>query len=395
MILSTLKSLILSGIDAFNNLVGGPTKFTRLVVIDPTVEFPDDQRRRDFIAANAEVELKDFVNDGFYSMSKPSGLGDDAIWQGIYTATTVLRWKLTPTEENHARMLSAVLALKQHFHKGILCRGAIPAEFEYQLLSRDPSKIYHDENGYIYLEDASLDSLLGVMFGAAVVNKYADEQCKAALSWTLKEFSFAFSNANYSLVNRDNTCTPYGDCSLGFFQAPIRLLAATLPSIVSGGIEWEEIARKYGAEFAVTDTQIPGKISYVNAHLAMLATLTFVMSALQGSPGLPQAIAGLKTLMDKYADTGNSFLIFGCAVLGVKPSQSQMDKARKVMSEFPIGLKPRVGLNNAGPMLQPVPVWQRPASDYVFQRSPYTCHNTDTTIYSRLDYLLAHYLSKV
>jgi hypothetical protein len=405
-LLSILKSGLLSAADGFNGLVGGPQPFNRAALRDPSASFADDMARRDAIAAAAELELSGFVKDGVFVAALPNDLGDCAIWQGVYTAMCTMRWSAKPNAENQAAMLAAANALARYFYStsvgtSILVRGAMPLALEGTFFSVDPANAsrYFTDNyagvPYVYREDASLDSLLGVMFGAAIVARFGDAPSRAALSSVLGSFSFGFTRAGFKITNRDGSPTTYGDCSPGFIQAPVRTLAGALPSLVAGDNTWQWIARSFAPEFSTTDTQAPGKISYVNAHLAILANLTFVCAAPAGSPGVGEAADGLRALLSKYEDVGNSFLVYAAARLGVAPRQSAKDKADKVLVEFPIGPKPKKGFNDSvAPAMQPVPVWQRPPADVIWQRSPYPYSGSDSKAYNRLDYLLAHYFSR-
>lgn len=409
MILSFLKSAILTGADAFNAAVGGPSPFTRQALRDPSGHFVDDMARRDFIAKEAETEMDRFVNNGVFFAELPNSLGDACIWQGVYTAMTVMRWQARPSVGSQQDMVAAATALSRYFYPtgpgaSILVRGAVPAILERTSFHVDPNnKQHYFTDGYlgevyVYRQDASLDSLLGAMFGAAIVQRFGDAAARAVLAEPLVRFAVGFKRAGYRLVNRDGSPTTYGNCAPGFAQAPVRVLAAALPSLLgdgAAGADWRAIAKAYAPEFATTDTQIPGKISYVNAHLAILANLTYVCAAPAGAPGLEQAAEGVRKLLAKYSDAGNAFLVHAAARLGVGPSQAQKDKADKVLIEFPLGYKPRAGLNSsAAPALQPVPVWQRPPSDIIWQRSPYPYAGSEALDYTRLDYLVAHYMQR-
>lgn len=409
-LLSVLKATVLKAADGFNATVGGPQPFTRRAIPDPSGHFVDDMTRRDYIAAQAEAELERFVRDGVFFAELPNSLGDAAIWQGVYTAMTAMRWAARPSVGSQQAMLAAATALSRFFYPtgpgvSVLVRGAVPQALEGSFFSVDPNNgAHYFTDGYLgpvyaYRDDASLDSLLGVMFGAAIVARFGDAPSRAVLAGPLTRFAAGFKAAGYRLTNRDGSPTRYGDCSPGFAQAPVRVLAAALPSLLAGTDDWRAIAATFAPEFATTDTQIPGKISYVNAHLAMLANLTWIAAAPQrGSrpaPGTVEAADGLRKLLEKYSDTGNAFLVHAAARLGVIPTQSQKDKADKTLIEFPLGAKPAAGLNSSvAPSLQPVPVWQRPPADVIWQRSPYPYSGSETLAYNRMDYLLAHYFQR-
>lgn len=409
MILSLLKSAVLTGADAFNSAVGGPSPFTRRAIKDPSGHFTDDMARRNYIASEAEKELEGFVRKGVFFAELPNSLGDACIWQGVYTAMAVMRWNVKPSVGSQQAMVEAAIALSRYFYPtgpgaSILVRGAVPASLEHTHFHVDPNNSqYYFTDGYtgelhVYRQDASLDSLLGAMFGAAIVQRFGDSAARAVLTESLVRFAVGFKKAGYRLTNRDATPTRYGNCAPGFAQAPVRVLAAALPSLLAdgtAGADWRAIAKAHAPEFATTDTQIPGKISYVNAHLAILANLTYVCAAPSDAPGLEQARDGLRKLLAKYSDAGNAFLVHAAARLGVGPTQAQKDKADKVLIEFPLGSKPRAGLNSStAPALQPVPVWQRPPCDIIWQRSPYPYTGSETLDYTRLDYLTAHYFAR-
>ncbi len=402
--LSWIKASILRGADGFNDLVGGPERFSRDALLDPSCPLRG-AARREAIAQAAELEMASFISDGCFVAQKPNDLGDAAIWQGVYTAMTALRWSVKKDAASLAAMQAAAIALSCYFYEtgpgiSIIVRGAMPIWLERKLFSIDPanaSRYFTDGccgDPFAYREDASLDSMLGAMFGAAIVNRFGDAASRAFLSREMKRFSCGFTKAGFKITNRDGSVTTYGDCSPGFLQAPVRTLAAALPSLVSGGQEWRAIAMSHAAEFATTDTQVPGRISWVNANLAILASLTFAFAAPKDAPGLPEIMRGLDALLDKYADAGNSFLIFGSILAGAPVTVGQRDKGSKILSEFPIGPKPQSGLNSStADSLQPVPVWQRPPSDVIWQRSPYAYSGSDATAFNRLDYLIAHYLA--
>ena len=397
---SWLKSAVLSGVNGLNDLLGGPQPFSRARIVDPTPSAAglDDASRLAAIADSAELELAGFVSNGAFAQSEPNDMGDMGIWQGIYTAMTVLRWQKSKTIEAQTSMQAAAAAMACYFYKGQVVRGALPTALQGTLFHVDSTQAaqYFIDGEYTYREDASLDSMLGLMYGAAIVNRFGDDVSKASLSAPLSAFSAAFTKAGFNITNRDGSVTTYGACTPGFLQAPVRTLAAMLPSMVIRGNDWLELAKSFAPELATTDTQVPGNISYVNAHLAILANLTWLTAGHEGLVGYTEAVAGLRSLLGKYSDAGNAFLIYGCAAIGIAPTADQMAKAAKVLIEFPVGPKPQTSYNTStAPSLQPVPVWQRPPVDVVWQRSPYTYSGSDSTSYNRMDFLLAYYLSLI
>lgn len=408
-LLSGVKALALAGADVLTGAVGGPSRFTRAVVPDPADSFFDAMTRRDALAAAAEEELARFVHGGVFFAQDPNDLGDAAIWQGVYAAMTALRWHVRPTPASRKALQEAAEALSRYFYptgpgESVLMRGAVPQALEGTAFRVDPTQGGHYFTDgylgqpYVYRDDASLDSLLGAMFGAAIVQRFGHSGARSVLETPLESFAHAFEKDGYRLTNRDGSRTRHGDCRPGFFQAPVRTLAAALPSLMAGSPvapSWRAIARAHAPEFVRTDTQLPGRVSWVNAHLAILANLAYVAAAPSDAPGIEHARAGVRVLLDKYADAGNAFLVHAARLLGVQPTQRQLDQADKILLEFPLGAKPRAGhYPDATAASQPVPVWQRPPSDIVWQRDPYQHRGSEPHAYTRLDYLIAHYCSR-
>lgn len=387
--LSLLKSLLLKGVDAAN---GRPAKFDRAFDPDPRTSFSDDASRRITIEYFAELELRNFVVEGTFSCALPNDLGDAAIWQGVYTAMCVFRWKFYGTEGARIAMVKASTALARYLHFGTLVRGAMPSALEGKLFVKDPTKAtaYFTYDGYTFREDASLDSLVGVMFGIAAVKKYGDADANVPLVLPLNSFATRFAKDGYRLTNTNGSRTTYGDCSPGFFQAPVRVIAAALPSLLAELNDWYAIAEGHKSEFATPDTQVPGKMSWVNANLSILATCAFLMGSDGGDPAYRQARDGLSSLVGKYADAGNSFLIAMANLLGPTASVLQTANAAKILGEFPLGAKLK-SVASSGEASQPLPPWKRPPYDVAWQRSPYTMGGATDSDLCRLDYLVAHY----
>lgn len=384
--LSFLKSSVLSLFDKI------PVPFNRPASPDPAGPGIFE------LEASAEIELRDFVRDGCYVQHKPpelSDLGDACIWQGVYAAMCVHRWRVKKSDFSKALLIEASEALAKYVRNGVLHRGAMPTALQGVLFNKDKTKVYLDDSdGYTYRDDASLDSLLGFCYGAATIMKLGCPEAASTIFNACKSLTVRFTADNYKLVNRDGSPTKYGNCTPGFFQAPVRTMAACLPSLIAGAAEWRDIARKYAPEFSTTDTQIPGKMSWINAHLAILASLTYVMVTGEKDNGHAQACRGVEKLLDKYSDAGNAFLIFGAQSSGQKISRDERRAAELVLSEFPFKAK------TAWPVMpkneQPTPVWLRPRMDIVWQRNPYEQGGGDhpDIALNKMDFLLAHYMNQ-
>ena len=385
-LLSNMKAMVLRAVES-------------LSAPRPYFDRPTDPEKLDVsledIAKSAERELEDFVRDGAFFAQKPNDLGDACIWQGVYTAMCVQRWRYEKSPAAKKLMREAAKALAMYPRWGVLNRGAVPKALEGQFFHRDPTKRYlNDSNGYVYRDDASLDSLLGFCYGAATIVRYGDQGTKDVVAKAFFELSVNFSRNGYRLINNDETFTKYGNCALGLFQAPVRVMAACLPSLLAGQDDWRKIAARHAPEFKTPDTQIPKKMSWVNAHLAILATLSYLMLTKAEDPGHREAQLGLNALLGKYVHAGNAFLIFGAVAADCLITANERELGVKVLSEFSLAGKP---WSEPGPINpEPTPVHRRPRLDVVWQRSPYEQgggEHPDVRL-NRMDFLMAYYLHR-
>ncbi|TAK59552.1 hypothetical protein [Methylobacter sp.] len=407
--LSALKALLLSAIDKVNENGSPWEKFTRPISPDPSVLFTNVRERLDTIAMSAEQELEGFVRDGFYVQLKQTDMGDACIWQGIYTAMTVYRHKVLQTDSSLATMRAAAKALSMYINRdyNIVCRGAMPASLEGDLFHIDATKAdkyFRNMHPYfgemVYREDASLDSFVGLMYGIAVVLRLSKDKESIDCFENLSNFCAEFRDAGCKLTNRDGSMTKYGDCEPKLIQAPVRILAATLPSLLCGCEQWKKIAKDYGFEFERTETHFLWMQAWFNDHLAMLSNLAFVIGTKDGDFGRSSAIKGLQVLVEKHADKGNSFLLLSTLSLGIDVSQGRIEKAIQVLAEFPVGAKPmsadadvpKVSWQGKIQAKQPVPVWTRPPQDVIWQRCPYDVKGAEDVKINRMDFLLGYYL---
>ena len=398
-IFSWLKVQALAAIDRFNSKNEPFQDFTRSIEQKP----PFLTAQEEWLAHLAEfyrLGLADFTtaDHELFQEVRPNSLGDLCIWQGVYSAYCSL--SKGPLGENG---LARYVSPEGFLHRGVAPHGA-------PWFTVDPSKVYQDDGSWVTRDDASLDSLLGFLFGVAMASR--TKRMTPALCGAMKRLASRFVADGYRLKNPDGSFTTYGDCRPGVVQAPVRNLAATLVAYWGEACGaptpgWRDICKSYGGEFSRTETHVLWKHAWYNDHLAMLATCAGFMADAAWFSGCR---AGLDVLLTKHAKAGNAFLIFMDDYLepnSISPGKrARLDNANLVLLEFsdtmaPNGKRAGTVKNEGYPAFmwggqrmarQPVPAWRRPPADYFWQRNPYSLEGSSSENYSGLDFLLAYTL---
>jgi hypothetical protein len=409
--LAKLKASLLSLVDAINVAAEPFEPFTRGLEIGPGETLTPS--RLDEMAGYSDQHLSGFLSEGgkFYVYSIPNDMGDLCIWQGVYTAMRCLEAKATG--QGNGKAVTALYGLL-NFSDGILLRGYAPDRYDgtvYQIDQGKAGQYWHGQDGALRREDASLDSLAGWLFGMACAIKYLDlgEDTKKQIG----RYAERFLAAGCRLLNRDGSMTRHGDCRPGFFQAPVRNLAATavarLAYLANGNGKWLELAQKYRHEFERTETHVLWKHGFYNDNMAVLIGAAYCMMTFPSDPGHQEALRGLRILADKQRKHGNALLTALCRLLGAPLSARQEQIAEQVLLEFsprltsPNGKGPAIQRNSQDPAVkkvewggkmyaaQPLPIWKRPPQDFHWQRNPYQLDDGTEHRHNFLDFLIAYW----
>ena len=415
--LSFFKSKALGLIDTINDRIEPYEEFTRPLSLPPGESLTVD--RLEQLRQYYEKDLQPFTSDdgALYTEVLPTDMGDLCIWQGIYAAYRSLAAAADPTslrmaaEEKASRGL--ILYTSPRIVRGV---SASPAPSHYLT---DPTwqHFYYTQDGRLKREDASLDSFVGWLFGTACYLKFGKPS--DAFKEHVASFARQFEKDGFRLLNRDGKMTLYGDCRPGILQGPVRTLAA-VTCMRLGDLcgyrndTWSTLAKRYEKEFERTATHFGWKRAWYNDHLAMLTNLSYALATEDGMPGRAGTLQGLKNLKYKHRKTGNAFLTYASALVGVVPTAQEQETATQVLLEFGGQAQPhngkaqvpisnstdssvkKVKWGNALVAVQPLPAWQRPPADVFWQRSPYGLDGGgDARQYSGIDFLIAYWAKRV
>ncbi len=407
----SLKSKLLGLVDRVNARVDPFEPLTR--PLDLPVGEQDSPDRLERLAEYYESDLRKYTFDRgtFYTHMVPNDLGDMCIWQGVYAAMCARREQAAGPDASHRSATEKAVFGLMLFVNDRLVRGVIPHEYVGQgkpfvIDTSKPDQYWHDGD-LLFKDDASLDSLAGWLYGVATaisLDMTTQEQRNA-----IARYCQQFIKDRYRLRNRDNSPTRFGDCRPGFFQAPVRTLATVtilrMGELLTGSdFGWRKMARRFSAEFARTETHVPGRVDWENANLAVLINSAYAMVAPEAAPGGREARDGLRNLLRKERAWGNAFLVNQCRALGIEVPAEQLRVADKILREFPLGPgNPKIPavVKGEGPSIkvsgercarQALPPWRRPPADFVWQRNPFVLDGGTEARYNGLDLLIAYYL---
>jgi len=357
-------------------------------------------------AMRADLERTFLIEDGkLLVLNRPdSHLGDVCLWQGVYAATAIFEWRLLPTERNLKAAEAAFDGLALLATKGNpLARSIYPAS-----LQTEPGGIqYHRDENRQWKEDASIDSTAGWMFGMAVALRFLPSRRAAALA-ELRKYADALIASGYRLENSDGTPTRFHRVGGAWLNSPVGVLT-TMTALralahTPGGEqylrEWARFRRERQdrwAAFASGPALWRNQTTNHNiAHLALSAAL-LVEDDLDTGGRYANGLARLERLT---FHEGNSFWIYlsiwtlddfrvrrrtlpAAAAAWLAGRNDHLARARPAMFEwnYPENKMRAERLNSErseiefvkwpfGPRTpkRPIPVWQRPASDFVWQR---------------------------
>jgi hypothetical protein len=363
------------------------------------VEMATDLRRR-FLAERGSLLM---------ISTPPLEISDSCLWQGVYTAVATLNNVLEPSPANRRQAERAFDGLALLATKGRpLVRFMMPADIPVE----ETGLWYHRDARWQWKEDASIDSASGWAFGCVVALRFLPSRRTEARA-LLTRFADALIDGGYRLRNSDGSPTRFSAMGGSLVNSPPGVLV-TLAALKA--LSRENPDSRYGRAYArflaqgqnllaarAASAPVPWLSKTTNHNIAYLALAA--ASLTEDDPERWQVYArGLLRLESLTDKTGNSFWIDltawtleqggtlqrGLAADPVyrryrEPSPQRLRLAKTSMLEwhYPFSKQIRVVMNSPRidvPFVhwplgrrfpaQPLPIYLRPASDFVWQRSP-------------------------
>ncbi|MDE2292591.1 MAG: hypothetical protein KGL53_10960 [Elusimicrobia bacterium] len=414
------------------------------LALEPALPLSRPARRVDPRPLHAQAAIMerdldaDFTTDGgrlFLIATPPLPVGDVCLWQGVFAAEAALREAQEPGRRNLLRARKALEGLALLSSKG---RPIVRAVYPAALKTEPPGRWYHRDARWQWKEDASVDSAVGWVFGVTMVRELVPE-LRGPADALLVRYAEVLRAGGYRLRNSDGSLTRFNAVGGAFVDSPagmlstLAVLAQAARADPSG--PWEADRARFLAQAqdrwgAYASGPVLWRNETTNHDIAFLALAAALLT--EQEPAVRTVYArGLVHLSRLTAKMGDSFWIYlslwaldraGCGdPRGDEEVASWMARRRQLLAEAKVAMLewdyPRCKVKREvvnseredipmrrwplwGPRVprQPLPVWQRPPADFVWQRSAYALDDwvgyrgDPPQRFSPLDFLAAYRL---
>jgi uncharacterized protein (TIGR03437 family) len=335
--------------------------------------------------------------------------GDSALWTGHYLAAEAFRYKVTQASDALANVTSAIAAIKGLADVtgiNLLARCMVPTNSPYvaSISSQESANgIYTNSSaGWIWVGNTSRDEYSGALFGLAVAyDMVSDAAIQSSISQLVTRLVDFLNGNNWSVV------MPNGSSSTSFlirpdqietflaigrhvnanhfssigYEAQRELLAATVPAPIL-------------VDTADDDSYFKFNLDYINLYNLIRLESSDEKSIYQTAYAQLRGYTG--------SDQNAFFNIIDLALNG--PNQTRDSQTLALLDGWLLRLRRdfNVDLTNTVPVCgsqacEPAPVWLRPNTDFLWQRSPYTLTVTGGAGIietAAIDYILPYWMAR-
>ncbi|MFA5138126.1 MAG: hypothetical protein WC728_02750 [Elusimicrobiota bacterium] len=365
----------------------------------------------------------------------PIPLGDVCLWQGVFAAEAGLRWSLESTPANLRRARRALEGLELLMSRGRpIARAVYPVGLE----TEPPGAWYGRDGRWQWKEDASVDSAAGWVFGVVVLRETVAPLRRKADAMLIR-YSRSLREAGYRLRNSDGSLTRFNRVGGAFINSPVGMLSTMAalraaaradpsgPWSIDHGRFVSQGQDRWGAYGSGPLLWYNKTTNHNIAFLALSAAL-LTEDAPERKAVYARGVVRLGRVTRKM---GDSFWIYlahwALARSGMGDPADEKSVAAFIAEaeddfrlaaipmrewDYPACKVVRETLNSRrsdlrtrlwplwGPrtLSQPLPLWQRPPADFVWQRSAYALDDWQgyrrdpPQRFSPLDFLMAYRL---
>lgn len=334
--------------------------------------------------------------------------GDSALWTGHYLAAEAFRYKVTQAQDALNNVKTAVAALKglaDVTGTNLLARCMVVANSPYAagISSEEAANGIHTNSsaGWIWVGNTSRDEYSGALFGLAVAyDMVTDSTIQSSISGLVTRLIDFLNGHDWSVM------MPDGSTSTSFLVRPdqIEAFLAIGRHVNSGhfsSFSYETqrvlmaptVPAPIGVDTASDDSYFKFNLDYINLYNLIRLEVSSAKSIYQSAYSL---------LRGHTAPHQNAFFnIIDLALNG--PNAARDSQTLALLDAWLLRLRRDFGVDLHGTVpvcgsqaCQPVPVWLRPPTDFLWQRSPFGLAVGGSGIVESagIDYILPYWMAR-
>jgi uncharacterized protein (TIGR03437 family) len=335
--------------------------------------------------------------------------GDSALWTGHYLAAEAFRYNVTQAPDALANVTAAISSLKglaDVTGTNLLARCMVPVNSPYaaSISSQESANgIYTNSSaGWIWVGNTSRDEYSGAMFGLAVAyDMVTDAGIKSSISDLVTRLVDCLNGNDWSVV------MPNGSSSTSFLIRPDQIetflaIGRHVNSSHFTSLEYEAQRDLFAAtvpvpilvDTASDDSYFKFNLDYINLYNLVRLETSSAKSIYQSAYSQLRGYTG--------SDQNAFFNIIDLALNG--PNATRDNQTLALLDGWLLRLRRdfNVDLTNTVPVCgsqacTPVPVWLRPNTDFLWQRSPYVLTVTGGAGIietAAIDYILPYWMAR-
>jgi len=336
--------------------------------------------------------------------------GDSALWTGHYLAAEAFRYKVTQAPDALANLTAAIDSLKgltDVTGTNLLARCMLPAGSPYSasISSQEAANgIYTNDSppGWIWVGNTLRDEYSGAMFGLAVAyDMVSDSGIRSSISDLVTRLVDFLNGNNWSVV------MPNGATSTTFLVRPDQIetflaIGRHVNSSHFSSLSYEAQRDLFSVtvpapilvDTASDDSYFKFNLDYINLYNLIRLETSSAKSIYQTAYSQLRGYTG--------ADQNAFFNIIDLALNG--PNEARDSQTLALLDGWLLRLRRdfNVDLTNTVPVCgsqacTPVPVWLRPNTDFLWQRSPYVVSvsgGAGIIETAAIDYILPYWMAR-
>ena len=334
--------------------------------------------------------------------------GDSALWTGHYLAAEAFRYRVTQAPDALNNVTAAIAALKglaDVTGTNLLARCMVPVNSPYaaSISSQEASNgIYTNSSaGWIWVGNTSRDEYSGALFGLAVAyDMVTDSNIKSSISDLVTRLVEFLNGNNWSVV------MPNGNSSTSFLIRPDQIETfLAIGRHVNPG-HFSSLSYEAQRELLSVGVPVPILVDIANDDSYFKFNLDYInlynLIRLEASSAKSIYQSAYSQLRGHTASHQNAFFnVIDLALNGTNQARDSQTLALldgwlpRLRRDFAVDVSNSVTVCGTQ-ACDPVPVWLRPNTDFLWQRSPFTLSNLGAGIIETagIDYILPYWMAR-